>query len=121
MESAANCRSAAPGRGGVARRTGAVRGGGSDRGTALRGGEGTRHGLAADRAAVRCARTPAALADRIAQPGCGRGDGGRPANGAGADRRIGGEGRTWWLSSAAGYACGFFAEARDVSGCGSEL
>src|SRR5260221_6272935 len=112
MESASNCGSAAAGRGGTARRAGTVRGGGSDRGAALRGGSGGRHGLAADRAALRRTRTAAALSDRVAQSGCGRGDGRGTAAGACANRPVGGDGRTRRLPSAAFHARGSFAAGR---------
>src|SRR5258708_29400565 len=118
MESASNCGSAAAGRGGTARRAGTVRGGGSDRGAALRGGSGGRHGLAADRAVVRRTRTAAALVDRIAQSGCGRGDGRGPEAGARTDRQIGGDGGTRRLPSAARHARGSFAAVGGVRGRG---
>src|SRR5258708_27988085 len=121
MESASNCGSAAAGRGGTARRAGTVRGGGSDRGAALRGGSGGRHGLAADRAALRRTRTAAALSDRVAQSGCGRGDGRGPAAGARANRPVGGDGRTRRLPSAARHARGSFAAVGQVSRCGGQL
>ena len=64
-----------------------VRAAGGDRGAALSGGAGRRHGLAADRPALRSARAPAALADRVAEPRGGGRDGGRAPAGARAHRR----------------------------------
>jgi len=72
---------AAARRGGAARRSRTLRAAGRDRGAALSGGARGRHGLAADRAPLRSARAPAALAGRVPESRGGGGDGRRRAGG----------------------------------------
>ena len=85
---------------------------------ALPGGARRRYGLAADRAALRSAGAPAALADRVAEPGGGGRDGAGPAAGAGAHRRDCWPGRSEGLSPAACRARRSAAPHRGAVGSG---